>query len=118
MHEVRGEAVGNEWTPREPLAAGHVYTWQVSTSLAGKRVIAPAPPDPPATFRIVSATTVAAIDEARKAGNHLAAGLLAFDAGAIDEARKEFEQLATANPDSEIPRKLIASCERAMKRAG
>jgi hypothetical protein len=42
--------------------------------------------------------------------------MLAYDAGAIADARREFEQLAAANPDSPIPPKLIASCNRAMKR--
>ena len=98
-----------EWTPANALPRGRTYAWQVSTTINGKRVIAPAPPLPTARFRVVDPETANAIGAAN---GHLAAGLLAYEAGALEDAKREFEKLAALNPQSDIPRRLIASCER------
>jgi len=103
----------NDWTPPAGLPRGRTYTWQVAATIDGRRVVAPSPPDPPAQFRVVDQQTADAIANAR---SHLIAGMLAYDAGAIADARREFEQLAAENPSSPIPRKLIASCDRAVVR--
>jgi anti-sigma factor RsiW len=112
-NELRGDASTDHWTPTADLARGRTYTWQVSTTIGGRRVVAPSPPDPPALFRVVDQSTA---DAVAAAPSHLIAGMLAYDAGALADARREFEQLAAANPDSPIPPKLIASCNRALKR--
>ena len=112
-NELRGETRTDHWTPPADLARGRTYTWQVSTTIGGRRVVAPSPPDPPALFRIVDHDTADAVASAH---SHLIAGMLAYDAGALADARREFEQLAAENPDSPVPKKLIASCNRAMKR--
>jgi hypothetical protein len=112
-NEIRGETRTEQWTPPTDLVRGRTYTWQVSATIGERRVVAPAPPAPPALFRVVDQKTADAIAAAH---SHLIAGMLAYYAGAIADARREFEQLAAANPDSSIPPKLIASCNRAMKR--
>jgi anti-sigma factor RsiW len=112
-NELHGETRTDHWTPPADLARGRTYTWQVSTTIGGRRVIAPSPPEPPALFRLVDQNTADAVAAAH---SHLIAGMLAYDAGALADARREFEQLAAANPDSPIPPKLIASCNRALKR--
>ena len=109
---MRGRTSDTSWTPPSDLARGRTYTWQVSTTIDGHRVIAPAPPAPPALFRVVDEKTALAIESAP---SHLIAGMLAYDAGAIADARRHFEQLAAANPSSPIPPKLIASCDRALR---
>ncbi|HKS24962.1 MAG TPA: hypothetical protein VJZ76_19360, partial [Thermoanaerobaculia bacterium] len=70
-------------------------------------------PDPPALFHVVDETTANAI---RNAQSHLVAGMLAYDAGAVADARREFALLASANAASPIPAKLIASCDRLLRR--
>jgi hypothetical protein len=42
------------WIPSRPLPRGRTYVWQVQVTRDGAREIVPAPPAPPATFRIVS----------------------------------------------------------------
>jgi len=102
----------NDWTAPADLPRGRTYTWQVATTIDGRRVVAPAPPDPPARFRVVDQQTADAIASAR---SHLVRGMLAYEAGAIADARREFEQLAAENPSSPIPLKLIASCDRSTR---
>jgi hypothetical protein len=111
--ELRGETRGGQWMPDAPLARSRTYRWQVSTNISGHRVVAPSPPDPPALFRVVDEKTANAVTAAH---SHLIAGMLAYDAGALSDARHEFEQLGAANPTSPIPPRLIASCNRALNR--
>ena len=103
---AEGDTDAMEWSPANALPRGRTYAWQVSTTINGKRVVAPAPPLPTARFRVIDRETADAIDAAN---GHLAAGLLSYDAGALDDARRAFEQLAALNPQSDIPRRLIAS---------
>ena len=116
QHRSRGETTETEWTPPADLPRGYTYTWQVSTTIAGRTIVAPAPPDPEAQFRIVDERTATAIEAARREKGHLVAGVLAYDAGAIAEARLEFGRVAADNPASTIPRQLIESCDRALRR--
>jgi len=109
--ELHGETKSDHWTPSADLARGRTYTWQVAAVIDGRRVVAPAPPDPPALFRVVDQATADAI---KSANSHLVGGMLAYEAGALREAAREFLLLAAENPGSPIPAKLVASCERAM----
>jgi len=113
MREWNGHTNTTEWIPPSDLPRGKTYTWQVSTIINGHRIVAPAPPEPEATFRIVDEKTLAAIRDAK---SHLVAGLLCYDAGAITEARREFEALAAESPASDVPRRLIESCDRVGRR--
>lgn len=110
---VHGVTADKRWTPPSPLERGRTYAWQVAATIDGKRVVAPSPPDPPALFRVVDQATADAI---RNANSHLVAGMLAYEAGALADARREFALLADANASSPIPARLIASCDRAMGR--
>lgn len=111
-----GETKSTEWMPPEDLPRGHTYTWQVSTTIDGRRVFTGAPPEPQARFHIVDEATAAAIEKAQKENARLLAGILSYDAGAIAEARGDFERLAADNPGSPIPQRLIESCDRALGR--
>ena len=112
-----GGTNATEWTPPADFPRGRAYTWQVSTMIDGHRVFTPAPPQPEARFRVVDEATVAAIEAARRQNATLVAALLSYDAGAITEARRDFERIAADNPASPIPRQLIESCDRAARRA-
>lgn len=108
--ELHGEAATERWTPPSALARGKTYSWEVATT-TGRRVVAPSPPDSHARFRVVDEATAGAI---RNANSHLIAGMLAYEAGAIADARREFALLASTNSSSPIPAKLVTSCDRAV----
>jgi hypothetical protein len=111
--ELHDDTSAETWTPPTDLPRGRTYTWQIATTIEGHRIVAPAPPAPPARFRIVDREIAQRIAAARASGSgHLITGMLCYDAGAMAEARDEFEQLAAANPGSSIPQKLIGSCVR------
>lgn len=102
-----GELSANEWTPRRDLPRGVTLTWQVELRREDAMAIIPAPPAPPARFRVVDAATAAALEEARRAhpDDALLLGLLYARAGLVDEARLQFERVR--NPaDRSLARRL------------
>jgi len=76
------------WTPQTPLARGRSYVWQVEATRDREREIIPAPPAPPATFRIVSSRDHEELLEARRRypGDPLLHAVLAARAGLRAEA--------------------------------
>jgi len=103
-----------EWTPPASLARGAEYSWQVSAAADGGRVVAPSPPAPEARFAVLDRETADAIAQARRryAGSHLVIGILASQAGLVDEAEREFAALAAQNPDSPIAASLLQQATR------
>ncbi len=102
------------WTPDEELSPNEIYEWEVEALRDGELLAkAPAPPEPEAHFRVLDAAGRAALEEQRaKFGeSHLIMGLAFAKAGLVAEARGEFEQLAKENPESPLPKKLLASLE-------
>lgn len=103
-----------EWQPREPLAAGEAYQWEVQAVRDGSVIAnSPQPPDPEARFRVLTAAKLADLDEVKRAsgGSHLVMGVANARAGLIDEALREFQLLHEQNPDAELPRRLLAQLE-------
>jgi len=99
------------WTPREPLAAGAIYSWQVTATKDGNQVSSPAPPAPQARFKVIERTKR---DELRRAAesypdSHLLRGVLYARAGLLDDAERELQALLKANPSSDAARRLLAS---------
>lgn len=76
------------WTPSRPLPRGRTYVWQVQVTRDGAREIVPAPPAPPATFRIVSHRVHDDLAAARRLHpeDHLLYAVLAARAGLREEA--------------------------------
>jgi hypothetical protein len=110
--EIEGQlGAQTGWQPERQLARGHVYAWMVEANLEGRRVRAPAPNKPFASFKVLDAEAAWEISLARKSwgGSHLVMGLLYARAGLRSEAEKEFRNLAAANPDSETARRLLSS---------
>jgi hypothetical protein len=105
------------WTMTKPLQRGALYTWQVKANKDGQEITSPRPPAPQARFRILSQAQANDLIQARRnAGtSHLMLGLLYAKAGLLDEAEVQFQALQMANPNSPIPRRLLAQV-RALKR--
>lgn len=78
------------WRPEKPLARGKTYSWQVAVSDAQ---VIPAPPEPPALFRVLESSEVAELERARseRPGDHLLLAVVYARAGVIDAARRELE---------------------------
>jgi len=76
------------WTPPTALPRGRTYVWQVEATAAGTREIIPAPPAPPAMFRIVTKRDHDDLAAARRLhpDDHLLHAVLAARAGLREEA--------------------------------
>ena len=112
-----GPVTGTEWTMPNSLARGVTYSWQISASKDGETVVSPKPPLPQARFRILDqAAVVALANLKRSAGSsHLAMGVFYWKHGLIEDAEREFQALAAANPNSNVARELLKSV-RALRR--
>jgi hypothetical protein len=102
-----------KWTPTRALARGMTYSWQVSAVRDGKVIISPKPPVANALFRVLGGAESAAIERAKRThGNsHLAMGVLYWKAGLVDDAEREFQALAQANPDSQMAKRLLRDAQ-------
>ena len=94
--EVRGPAV----TLTEALPRGHVYTWQVTAYRGPDAVTEPAPPQPPARFKVLdhaSADALRALEQAQP-DSHLLLGVLYLQAGAVEDARRHLRAVPADDP--------------------
>jgi hypothetical protein len=79
----------SHWRVPIALPRGRMLRWQVRVERGDATSILPAPPAPPAIFRVISQEEHDAI--ASSPQDHLLRGLLYARAGVIDEARRELE---------------------------
>jgi hypothetical protein len=102
---------GTEWIPSHPLKRGVIYSWEVTAIKDGKEITAPAPPAPEASFRVLDSANLTELEEASRENgdSHLLLGILYANAGLLDDAEREFQLLANANPDSSVPGRLRTS---------
>src|SRR6185369_7579095 len=86
-----------------------IYSWQVKAVQNGREFIAPRPPAPQATFRVLDESTSNALEQLRgtSRSSHLIMGLADADAGLLDEAEREFRALQNENPGDAIVRGLL-----------
>ena len=107
-----------EWTPGQALERGRLYTWQVTAVKDGQEITSPAPPAPEAKFRILDDAQNRRLERAERLhrDSHLTLGVLYAQAGLLDEAERELQALADANPDSAPARELLKNV-RALKQA-
>ena len=98
-----------EWSVPEALERSHTYSWQVTAIRGGERIKSPLTPAPEARFKILDSITSAELERARKTydNSHLLIGILYTQAGLLDDAEREFEVLAAANPKSAVARSLL-----------
>ncbi len=108
-----GKIRATNWTPVRGLSRGALYQWQIVAYRAADAVRAPTPPAADARFRVLNAQTFDKVEAARAApAAHLLAAILLAKAGMKEEARKELEAVAGANPNSALVREMIANLER------
>jgi hypothetical protein len=107
------------WTPPAPLARGAVYSWQVTATLEdGTEVTAPAAPAPQARFRVLDAAANDRLTRLEKAApnSRLARGVAYAQAGLLDEAEAELNELLKENPRSQVTRDLLRSLRQTPRR--
>jgi hypothetical protein len=95
------------WTPDRPLPRGVTLAWQVEVERAGGDVeVIPAPPLPPALFRVIDAKSAADIEAARRRfpNDHLLAGILYARAGVQDRAMRELRAAHAAGLEASVGR--------------
>jgi hypothetical protein len=102
-----------EWTLAVPLARGGTFLWEVTTTVDGNTITAPAAPAARAQFRVIGAEKLAAWIKLKQQqpASHLALGLGYARLGLLNDAEREFRQLVKENPDSEIARKLLRTVQ-------
>ena len=110
---ISPQLTDTSWTPPQSLKRGGIYSWQVTASKGGEEIISPRSPAPPARFRILDQTLANEIVQAQRGytSSHLTLALIYAKAGLIDEAEQEFRELQRANPNSTIPRRLLADLQ-------
>ena len=96
------------WRPPVPLIRGTTYSWQVDVKQGEEQFSLPAPPAPPAAFRVVTSREADEIDAAARqfADDHLLLGLLYAKAGVVDEARRHLDAWRRATGDPVADRLL------------
>jgi anti-sigma factor RsiW len=86
-----------QWRPERALLRGRLYHWQVRVRGRGVDTILPAPPAPPALFRVLDRATHEELVNARAAtgGDPLLLGVLYARAGLRTEAEQELSRVDT-----------------------
>jgi hypothetical protein len=102
---------GTAWSPEPALARGRVYAWQVAASAGGQESIAPRPPDPPARFMIADAAAAARLE--RLPASPLARGVAYANAGALDDAEREFRTIGVDQPGADRVPAFLAQLKQA-----
>jgi len=99
------------WHSTASLPRDGIYTWTVTAQTSHGAVRVPAPPEPEATFKVMSENAAAGLNSAAQAhaGDHLLLAVLYSHAGAVDEASSQLDLLAAENPGSKLVDGLRAS---------
>jgi hypothetical protein len=95
------------WTPGQDLPSGKTYFWELSATVDGRIVTAPRPPTPQARFLIIETAETERLADiaARFPQEHLMLGVAYAHAGALADARREW-QTAIDEGHSEAARLL------------
>jgi hypothetical protein len=96
---------GTVWTPTTTLPRGRPLSWTV-TRLGDDATAYPEPPDPPALFRLVTATEKKDVEDAISTGSRLVAAEALWRVGLTAEAHHELQRLLRENPDSPLAARL------------
>jgi hypothetical protein len=92
------------WTPTEPLARDRSYVWQVTARRGNESVTVPAPPSPPARFRVMDEQEAELLERVSRAApdSHLLLGILYTQAGARHEAESHLRQVPPGSPHASV----------------
>ena len=109
---------GTEWTTPNALARGVIYSWQISATKDGEKVVSPKPPLPEARFRILDQRAVNTLAKLKEfaGSSHLVMGVFYWKHGLIEKSEREFQALAKANPNSTPVADLLASIRSLRRR--
>jgi hypothetical protein len=104
--DVRGPAV----VLVDPLPRGRVYTWQVTARRGTERITVPAAPEPPAKFKVLDAAAADALRDVERAhpDSHLLLGVLALQAGVLEDARRHLRAVPADDPQAALARRTLA----------
>ncbi len=107
-----------EWKMDRTLQRGRIYTWQVTARTESGDIKAPSRDAREARFGVLEQGVAIKLARARRdhAGRPLVLGLFYTQAGLLDEAEREFQALAAANPESVVAKNLLHNV-RAKRRA-
>ena len=99
-----------EWQVSPPLTRGKTYAWQVEVHRGSSVELLPAPPVPPALFRVLDERSSADLAEARRRfpDDHLLLGVLEARSGMQQEALADLRAHVARHPDD---RKAAALAE-------
>jgi anti-sigma factor RsiW len=109
---AKGESLsGTEWTLPQPLPRGRVYRWYVVAHKDGAEIQSPSKSGAVVKFRVLEQKKADELERARQkyANSHLTLGILYAQAGLLDDAEREFQALAEANPNLPVAQKLLQS---------
>lgn len=97
----------NRWIPASPLPRDRTYTWQVSAERDGRMRVAPAPPAPPARFRVLAADRSAELQRIAHdfPDAHAVLGILYMEAGVRASAVAQFEQVRPGDAYANVARR-------------
>jgi hypothetical protein len=106
-----GPIAATSWQPGDALARGALYCWEVRAAVPGGEVTAPALPAPEARFRVLPAAGLAplAAESAAARGSHLALAVVYARQGLVEDAAREVEAVAAANPGQPSVERLRSS---------
>jgi anti-sigma factor RsiW len=101
-HELVAESgvlSASRWRPERELARGPRYHWEVEVRCGEERIILPAPPAPPAFFRILDRTAHDDLERARQhhGSDPLLLGILYARYGLRDAALRELTKVPSAD---------------------
>jgi hypothetical protein len=99
----RATVTETRWQPSAALPRGGKLYWQVSAQQGSRRIVAPAPPAPRATFEIVSQE---AAERLRQNGSGLRAAIAFAQEGLRVEAVAAMNSVVVQNSDSALARQL------------
>lgn len=112
-----GPVTATSWSPPNALKRGVVYLWQVSAAKDGAVISAPAAPAPEARFKILTTTKARDVQRAvRRAGSHLARGIIYAHAGLLDDAERELRTALSRTQEAATARKLLQDLSTARRR--
>ena len=112
-----GPVTATSWSPPNALKRGVVYLWQVSAAKDGAVISAPAAPAPEARFKILTAPKARDVQRAvRRAGSHLARGIIYAHAGLLDDAERELRTALSRTQEAATARKLLQDLSTARRR--
>lgn len=97
------------WVPDRALPRGRTYVWQVAARRNGQSVIVPAAPTPPAKFYLVGGHIADVLERTQSQwpDSHLLLGILNMNAGIVDEAIRQFEQVGPSDPGADLARRSL-----------